>query len=51
MTAHQLLGKLLDSTDWFSVAPATPHGQKPLLGTLHSSLMRAVEAAYRASRD
>lgn len=39
------------NAEWFSVPPAAPHGQKPLLGTLHPSLMRAVEAAYRASRD
>lgn len=36
--------------DWFSVPPAAPHGHKPMLGTLHPSLVRAVEAAYRASR-
>jgi hypothetical protein len=39
------------SAEWFSVPPAAPHGQKPLLGTLHPSLMRAVEAAFRASRN
>jgi hypothetical protein len=39
------------STEWFSVPPAAPHGQKPLLGTLHPSLVRAAEAAFRASRD
>jgi hypothetical protein len=37
--------------EWFSVPPAAPHGQKPMLGTLYPSLMRAVEAAYRAARD
>jgi hypothetical protein len=37
--------------EWFSVPPSAPHGQKPLLGTLHPSLVRAVEAAYRASKD
>lgn len=39
------------NAEWFSVPPAAPHGQKPLLGTLHPSLMRAVEAAYRVSRN
>jgi hypothetical protein len=39
------------STEWFAVAPAAPHGQRPTLGTLHPSLMRAVEAAFRAARD
>lgn len=37
------------STDWFSVPPATPHGQIPKLGTLHPSMVRAVQAAYRAA--
>jgi hypothetical protein len=36
------------STDWFSVPPAAPHGQNPKLGTLHPSLVLAVQAAYRA---
>ena len=36
--------------EWFSVPPTAPHGQKPVLGTLHPSLVRAVEAAYRASK-
>ncbi|MFM9885194.1 MAG: hypothetical protein ACKVQT_19390 [Burkholderiales bacterium] len=39
------------STEWFSVPPAAPHGQKPTLGTLHPSLVRALEAAYRATRS
>jgi len=34
---------------WFSVPPAAPHGQSPKLGTLHPSLVRALEAAYRAA--
>lgn len=45
------LKQLLDlpyTTDWFSVPPAAPHGQTPKLGTLHPSLMRALEAAWRA---
>lgn len=37
------------STEWFSVPPAAPHGQTPKLGVLHPSLVRAVQAAYRAA--
>jgi hypothetical protein len=36
--------------EWFSVPPAAPHGQSPKLGTLHPSLVRAVQAAYRAAK-
>ncbi|MBP1202911.1 hypothetical protein JOD97_000925 [Duganella sp. 1411] len=36
------------TTEWFSVPPAAPHGQTPKLGTLHPSLVPAVQAAYRA---
>lgn len=35
------------STDWFSVPPSAPHGQIPKLGTLHPSMVRVVQAAYR----
>ena len=35
--------------EWFSVPPTAPHGQTPKLGTLHPSLVRAVEAAFRAA--
>jgi len=35
------------TTEWFSVPPAAPHGQTPVLGTLHPSMVRAVQAAYR----
>ena len=38
-------------TDWFSVPPAAPHGQTPKLGTLHPSLVRAVQAAFRAASE
>lgn len=38
------------STGWFSVPPTAPHGQNPKLGTLHPSLVPAVQAAYRAAR-
>ena len=37
------------TTEWFSVPPHAPHGQAPKLGTLHTSLMRAAEAAHRAA--
>ena len=37
------------TTVWFSVPPAAPQGEKPTLGTLHPSLVRAVEAAFRAA--
>ena len=39
------------TTEWSSVPPAAPHGEKPTLGTLHPSLVRAVEAAIRAAAD
>ena len=45
------LGQTVDlpyTVEWFSVPPAAPHGQNPRIGTLHPSLVRAVEAAYRA---
>ena len=37
------------TTEWFSVPPAAPHGQCPKLGTLHPSLVRSVQAAFRAT--
>jgi hypothetical protein len=46
------LGRAIDlpfTTDWFSVAPAAPLGQTPKLGTLHPSLVGAVQAAFRAA--
>lgn len=38
------------STQWFSVPPGSLT-QEPLLGVLHPSLMRTLEAAYRAAHD
>lgn len=35
------------NSEWFDVAPNSPV-QTPVLGTLHSSLMKALNAAYRA---
>ena len=37
------------TSEWFAVPPAAPHGQTPKLGTLHPSLMLALQAAYRAA--
>lgn len=37
------------SSEWFSVPPAAPHGQIPKLGTLHASLVHAVQAAFKAA--
>ena len=39
------------TTDWFSVPPVAPHGQSPKLGTLHPSLVRALEAAFLAAES
>lgn len=39
------------TTAWFSVPPAAPHGQTPKLGTLPPSLVRAVQAAFRANTE
>lgn len=38
------------TSEWFDVPPAAPHGQIPKLGSLHASLFRALEAAYRAAQ-
>lgn len=39
------------TTEWFSVPPAAPHGQTPKLGMLHPSLVRVVQAAFRAATE
>jgi hypothetical protein len=39
------------TTEWFTIPPAAPHGQIPKLGTLHPSLVRAVQAAFLAARE
>lgn len=36
-------------TAWFSVPPAARYGHSPKLGTLHASLVPAVQAAWRAA--
>jgi hypothetical protein len=45
------LKKMIDlpyTTEWFAVPPAAAHGQTPKLGTLHPSLVRVLQAAFRA---
>ena len=37
------------SKEWFSVPPAAPHGQTPRLSVLQPSLVRAVQAGFRAA--
>jgi hypothetical protein len=37
--------------DFFGVPPRSPHGQNPKLGSLHASLMRAAQAAFRGARN
>ena len=38
------------NSEFFAVPPEPAHGQIPKLGTLHSGMMKAVEAALRATR-
>jgi hypothetical protein len=35
---------------FFAVPPGAPHGQTPVLGTLHASMMRAAAAAHAAEK-
>jgi len=37
--------------DFFTVPANAPHGQRPKLGSLHASMMRALQAAYKALRE
>ena len=37
------------TSEWFAVPPSAPHGQTPKLGTLHPSLILALQAACRAA--
>jgi len=39
------------SERYFKVPPRSPHGNTPKLGTLHATLVRAAEAAYRAAAN
>ena len=36
--------------EFFAVPPAAPNGQTPILGTLHTSMMKAAAAAYAVAR-
>ena len=38
------------NTDWYSVPPGVRPGETTRLGTLHPSLVRRVESAFRAAR-
>jgi hypothetical protein len=38
------------SDRYFKVPPRSPHGNTPKLGTLHATVHRAFEAAFRAAR-
>jgi hypothetical protein len=37
------------SERYFKPAPRKPYGNSPKIGTLHATILRAVEAAYRAA--
>ena len=37
------------SDRYFKAPPLKPHGNHPLLGSLHATMLHAVEAAYRAA--
>lgn len=37
--------------EFFAVPAQAPHGQQPKLGSLHASMMRALQAAFRAVRE
>jgi len=39
------------NTDFFAVPAHSPHGQHPKLGSLHASMMRAVQTAYQAVEE
>lgn len=39
------------SDRYFKVPTRNPHGNTPKLGTLHATILRAVEAAYRAASE
>ncbi|MGH7838910.1 MAG: hypothetical protein ACREQC_13955, partial [Candidatus Binataceae bacterium] len=52
-TKFDLVNTLLLPWDgaFFDVPPHSKHGQTPKLGTLHSGMMKVVEAALRAARS
>ncbi len=37
--------------EFFAVPPGAPNGQKPLIGTLHASVIRAAAAAHAAEKQ
>jgi hypothetical protein len=37
--------------DFFEIPPHAPYGQHPKLGSLHASMMRVAQTAFRASRQ
>jgi hypothetical protein len=37
--------------EFFAVPPGAPNGQRPLMGTLHASMIRAAAAAHAAERQ
>ena len=39
------------SDEFFAVPPGAPNGQRPLMGTLHASMMKAAAAAHAAERQ
>lgn len=39
------------TTEWFRVPPKPAYGQTPKLGSLHASLVRRAQAAFRASQN
>jgi hypothetical protein len=43
--------RLAWSEEFFAVPPGAPHGQKPLIGTLHASTIRAAAAAHAAEKQ
>lgn len=43
---------ILQYTDlWFTAAPATPPKPNPIMGSLHASLVKTAERAFRASQS
>ena len=43
--------ELPGNADFFAVPAHSPHGQNPKLGSLHASMMRAVQTAYQAVEE
>jgi hypothetical protein len=39
------------SDEFFAVPPGAPNGQRPLMGTLHASMIRAAAAAHAAEQQ